>query len=184
MDLQQLIKEAKQGSSAAEKCLFDELCGRMLALCGRYVKNMHDAEEVMLDGFYKFFNGLDGFSYQHDAALHAWVKKIMVNECLMFLRKKNNFNLVPETDAEELPLQEDALNNMSAAEIFSMIVQLPVGYRTVFNLHVMEGMEHKEIAALLGITEGTSKSQLSRAKTLLQKILFQKGVNYGKQQSR
>lgn len=184
MNLQQLIREAKQGSSAAEKCLFDEFGGKMLALCCRYVKSPEDAEEIMLDGFCKFLKGLHAFQYQSDAALYMWLKKMMVNECLMFLRRKNNFNMVRETDAEEIPLQEEALNNLSAAEIFSMIVQLPVGYRTVFNLHIMEGMEHKEIAETLGITEGTSKSQLSRAKSLLQKLLTQKGVSYAKQQSR
>ena len=184
MNFEKLIVEAKQGSSAAEKWLYDMLADKLFFLCCRYVKKREDAEEIMLDGFYKFFKNINTFHYQDDGALYAWLKKIMVNECLMFLRKKKSFSMVADTDAETIPLQEDALNNLSAAEIFSMIVQLPVGYRTVFNLNVMEGMEHKEIAALLGIAEGTSKSQLSKAKSLLQKMLFQNGIIYARQKTR
>ena len=86
--------------------------------------------------------------------------------------------MVTEKEADDVALQEDALSNLSAAEIFSLIIQLPVGYRTVFNLSVMEDMDHKEIAALLGIAEGTSRSQLSKAKSLLQQMLIEKGVTY------
>src|SRR5665213_1891538 len=180
MDISELIKEAKQGSAAAEKCLFDQMADKLLMICRRYVKNPEDAEEIMLDGFYKFFKNLSSFTYQGDAALFAWLKKIMINECLMFLRKKNVFSIVSDSDAADIPLEEDALNNLSAAEIFNLIIQLPVGYRTVFNLYEIEGMKHKEIAELLNISEGTSKSQLSKAKILLQKMLSQKGIEYVK----
>lgn len=183
MDISQLIKEAKQGSTAAQKCLFDEMADRLLMICRRYVKNREDAEEMMLNGFYKFFKNLSSFSYQSDAALFAWLKKIMVNECLMFLRKKNVFTISSDLVAEEISLQEEALNNLSAAEIFNLVVQLPVGYRTVFNLYEIEGMSHKDIAALLNISEGTSKSQLSKSKVLLQKMLLKKGVEYVKRKS-
>jgi RNA polymerase sigma-70 factor (ECF subfamily) len=178
MSLPELIKEAKQGSAAAQKCLFDQFADKMMMVCRRYVKSIQDAEELMLDGFYKFFKNLHAFHYQGDASLYAWLKKIMINECLMFLRKKSVFTMVSETAAEELSLQEEAFNNLSAAEIFNLIVQLPVGYRTIFNLYAVEGMSHKEIADLLGIAEGTSKSQLSKAKTLLQKMLLQNQTDY------
>lgn len=184
MDNAKLIKEATLGSRAAQKCLFDLLADKMMLVCCRYVKNTEDAQELMLDGFYKFFKHINTFHYQGDAALYGWVKKIMVNECLMFLRKKNVFSIVAETLADETALEEEALNNLSAAEIFSLVVQLPVGYRTVFNLHVIEGMEHKEIAALLNIAEGTSKSQLSKAKSLLQKMLLQKDIVYVKRKTK
>jgi RNA polymerase sigma factor (sigma-70 family) len=183
MDIAILIKEAKHGSTAAQKCLFNALADKMLLVCCRYVKRKEDAEELLLDGFYKFFKGLHSFTYQGEAALYAWLKRIMINECLMFLRKKNVFTIVTESAAEEVVLEEAALNNLSAAEIFNLIVTLPVGYRTVFNLYVVEGMEHKEIAALTGITEGTSKSQLSKARALLQKMLSQKGIEYVKQKA-
>jgi RNA polymerase sigma-70 factor (ECF subfamily) len=178
MNIAQLVTEAKQGNTAAQQLLFTLLADKMLLVCRRYVKNREDAEEVLQDGFYKFFKNLPGFQYMGDAALVGWLKKIMINECLMLLRKKNVFRMVAETAAEDIPLQEDALNRLSAAEIINLIMQLPVGYRTVFNLHVVEGMEHGEIARLLGIAEGTSKSQLSKAKSLLQKMLLQKSNNY------
>ena len=178
METSELIKEAKQGSGAAQKCLFDQLAEKMAFVCRRYVKNSEDAEELLLDGFYKFFKKLSSFNYQGDAALYVWLKRIMINECLMFLRKKNVFTIVTEATAEEIPLQEEALNNLSAGEIFNLIVQLPVGYRTIFNLHVIEGMPHREIAELLGIAEGTSKSQFSKAKILLQKLLLQNDTEY------
>ncbi|HMK03029.1 MAG TPA: RNA polymerase sigma factor [Ferruginibacter sp.] len=183
MDIAQLVKEAKRGSKAAQQCLFDQFADKMLMLCRRYVKNREDAEEMMLDGFYKFFKNLPAFTYQGDAALHAWLKRIMVNECLMFLRKKNVFTIVTESTAEENVLAEEALSNLSAAEIFNLVVQLPVGYRTVFNLYVIEGFDHKEIAAMMGISEGTSKSQLSKARSLLQKMLSQKGIEYVKRKA-
>lgn len=173
MDISQLIKEARQGSVAAQKCLFDQFEGKMVMVCRRYVKTPEDAEELMLDGFYKFFKNISSFNYQGDAALFAWLKKIMINECLMFLRRKTIFTIVSESAAEELLLEEDVLNKLSAAEIFNLVVQLPVGYRTIFNLYAIEGWSHGEIAELLGIAEGTSKSQLSKARSLLQKMLLQ-----------
>ena len=184
MDIAQLVKEAKQGSASAQKCLFDLLADRMMLLCRRYVKNAEDAEEVLLDGFYKFYKNMPAFQYQGEAALVAWLKKIMVNECLMLLRKKNVFTIVTESVAEEIPLQAEALDHLSAKEIFELVVKLPVGYRTVFNLFEIEGMDHKEIATLLGIAEGTSKSQLSKAKNLLQKNLLNNGTRYAKQKTR
>ncbi len=184
MDTSELIKEAKQGSAAAQKYLFDQWAEKMMLVCRRYVKNEEDAEELLLDGFYKFFKKIAAFSYQGDAALHSWLKKIMINECLMFLRKKNVFNIVTEASANEISLQEEALDNLSASEIFNLIVQLPVGYRTVFNLHVIEGMTHKEIAEVLRISEGTSKSQFSKAKLVLQKILLQNNTEYVKRRTK
>ena len=153
-------------------------------LCRRYVKSQEDAEERMLDGFYKFFKTLPKFQYLSDAALHAWLKKTMVNECLMQLRKKNVFNIVSESMASELSLEEDMLDELSAEEIFNLVVQLPLGYRTVFNLYVIEGFDHKEIAGILNISEGTSKSQLSKSKGLLQKMLLSKGNEHARQQSK
>ncbi len=184
MKLADLLKEAKLGSAAAQKYLFDRLSDNMMLLCCRYVKNREDAEEILLDGFFKFYKNLPAFQYKGDAALYSWLKKIMINECLMFLRKKNVFTIVTESAAEDLSLNEDALNNLSAAEIFGLVIQLPVGYRTVFNLFEIEGIGHSEISQLLGITEGTSKSQLSKAKTLLQKMLLQKGTEYVKRKSK
>lgn len=183
MNLHQLVKEAKQGSSAAQKCLYDAFSGGMLLVCCRYVKDRQDAEELMLNGFYKFFTSLHSFQYHSDAGLYGWVKKIMINECLMFLRKTNLLLIATESVADEVQLQEEALNNLSAAEIFRYITQLPPGYRIVFNLYEIDGFSHKEIAKQLDITEGTSKSQLSKAKKMLQKVISQNQETYGTKKS-
>ena len=183
MDVSQLIKNARLGNAASQKCLFDLFSDKMMLVCRRYLKNPEDAEEVLLDGFYKFFKTLSSFHYLGEASLYGWLKKIMINESLMTLRKRNVFTIIIESDVEDIQLEEEALNNLSAKEIFELIIQLPVGYRTVFNLYVIEGMDHKEIATLMGIAEGTSKSQLSKAKSLLQKKLLQNGTGYFKRKS-
>ncbi len=179
-DIPQLIQDAKQGKAAAQQCLFDRQADAMLLVCRRYIKSSTDAEEAMLDGWYKFFTTLSSFTYRDEATLAAWIKKIMVNECLMRLRKKNVFVLLNEEKIETIELEEEALSRLSAKEILELILRLPAGYRTVFNLHEIEGLDHKEIAALLGIAEGTSKSQLSKAKALLQRNLSQRGNDYAK----
>jgi len=179
MDQQQLIRECRLGSMAAQKCLFDHYAPAMVMICARYVKNEQDAEEVMLDGFFKFFKNISKFQYHGDAATYSWLRKIMVNECLMFLRKSNAFIITAEISiVDTATLQHNVLDKLDAEEIYRMIVQLPVGYRTVFNLFVIEGLGHKEIAGLLDITEGTSKSQLAKARALLQKMLIQKNDTY------
>ena len=177
MNNSELIKEAKRGSAAAQKWLFDQFAGKMLIVCRRYVKTPEDAEELLLNGFYKFFKKISSFTYQDDAALYMWLKRIMINECLMFLRVKNAFTIVTEAVAEEIPLQEDALDNLSAEEIIRVIIQLPVGYRTVFNLYAIDGMTHVEIAKQLNSSEGTSRSQYCKAKILLQNMFHRTKYN-------
>ena len=184
MNISDQIEDARSGNAAAQKVLFNRLADPMMAVCCRYVKSREDAEEVLLDGFYKFFSNLQGFKFQGEAALYAWIKKIMVNECLMFLRRHHSFAVVGELEAEAVLREEEPLADLSAAEILELIVRLPVGYRTVFNLHVIEGMEHREIAGMLGIAEGTSKSQLRKAKLLLRKMLSLKGIQYVQRKNR
>lgn len=184
MDLGKIIQECKQGSAAAQKYLFDEYAERMLVVCYRYVKNREDAEELMLNGFFNFFKHIRRFNYEGESSLLPWLKKIMVNECLMFLRKKNVFHLAAENEVKEIPANEEILSGISAEDIYKLILELPTGYRTVFNLYVIEGMSHKEIAGALHISEGTSKSQLSKARSLLQQMLLQNNHCYAREQSR
>ena len=178
MDTVQLLKEARQGSAAAQKYLFDIWSGKMMLVCVRYLKNEQDAEEVLLDGFYKFFKNLPGFTYNGEAALHGWLKKIMVNECLMFLRKKHKALLFPEENLPQVPVNAAILMQLDAEALNSLILQLPMGYRTVFNLYVVEGYDHKEIAAMLNINENTSRSQLMKAKGKLKAMVEQKNISY------
>jgi len=184
MELQQLLKECKKGSITAHKYLYDTYALQMFLLCRRYMKSDVLAEEVMMNGFLKMFHSLQQFSYQDDISALAWIKKIMVNECLQVLRQKNSFLLTTEEVANELVSNNDIIAKLSADEIFKAITQLPVGYRTVFNLYVMEEMSHKEIAALLGITEGTSKSQLSKARSVLQQLIIQNNRDYAGRKAR
>ena len=176
MELQQLLKECKRNSVTAQKYLFDRYANRFFLLCRRYLKTNEQAEEVLMNGFLKIFHSMNKFNYTTDAATISWMKRIMVNECLQELRKKNSFLLVAEELAEDISTSDDILANMAATEIYQLIMQLPTGYRTVFNLAVIEQMSHKEIAAVLRISEGTSKSQLSKARQMLQQMLEQQNT--------
>lgn len=141
-----------------------------MILCLRYVTIAEDAQETLMDGFVQAFRNIGSFEYRGPGSLRAWLKKIMVNQCLMRLRKRKQYfidaDLVSEHPAAAYddPIPE----RMSASELMKIIHTLPDGYRTVFNLFVFEEMGHREIAALLGISENTSKSQLHKARQLLQ----------------
>ena len=150
----------------------------MLALCRRYTGNLHDAEDVMLEGFMKVFQKIG--QYQGSGSFEGWIKRIMINEALGFLRK--NKSMYVETDIEELeekPELDRLYTALEVEDLISMIDGLPPGYRIVFNLYAIEGFSHREIGRKLGISENTSKSQLSRARALLRKRLLsiQKSMN-------
>ena len=172
MTEQKTIEGCKRHDRTAQKHLWDAYADAMLMVCMRYVKSLPDAEELMLNGFYNFFNKIDRFDYSGPGSVGPWLKKIMVNECLAFLRKKGGLQLTPETGGMEVATDNDIIGRMSASEIYRYIIELPPGYRTVFNLYVVEGMSHKEIAGLLEISEGTSKSQLNKARAMLQKRII------------
>lgn len=165
------IEGCKKQDRISQKYLFDTYSDGMLMVCLRYVRALHDAEEIMLNGFYSFFRAIAGFEYRGPGSVGGYLKKIMVNECLMFLRRKSALSMSAEDHAVDVPADDGQLARMAAGEILRLVMQLPDGYRTVFNLFVIEGYSHKEISALLGIAEGTSKSQLNKARMLLQKVL-------------
>ena len=168
---QKAIEGCKRNDRICQKYLFDAYSDKMLMVCVRYVKSLPDAEELMLNGFMKFYQYIERFSQEGTGGVGGWLRKIMINECLMFLRKKGGLQIKPEEAGIEAGDTEIILAGIHAAEIFKMILELPVGYRTVFNLYVMEGLTHKEIASELGISEGTSKSQLNRARMMLLSVL-------------
>lgn len=171
MTLKELIKEAKNDSKAAQQALYNRLSGINYLLCLRYVKNQSDAEERMIDGFCKFFQMLKDHEYKSDPTVYLLLTRIMTNECIDFLRKKKAFEIIAEPSEMDAVLEEDKLDKLSVEEIHAMIRQLPMGARTVFNLYAVEGFKHEEIAEQLGISVSTSKSQLARARTLLQKTI-------------
>ncbi len=171
MELSELIKECREERLTAQKWLYDRYAVSFFLLCRRYLKTDEAAEDCMMSGFLKIFKGLGGFEYKNETATVAWMKRIMVNECLQQLRKKEPFFFVVEEAAQDITVASSVLDQLSAEELFQLITKLPIGYRTVFNLYAVEGLKHQEIAKELGITEGTSKSQLNRARILLQQML-------------
>ena len=171
----ELAEACAAGRRDAQKALYDRFCDDMLLLCLRYIGNSEDAREVLMDGFYNCFKSIKTFQYLGEGSLKAWLKKIVVNCCLMRLRKRmppSASEIGPET---EISMEEDTLSKLSAKEILTMIQKLPAGYRTVFNLYFFEDCTHREIAQLLRVSENTSKSQLAKAKASLQKMLAAAG---------
>ncbi len=178
MELSKLIAECRQQRTSAQKCVYDYFATAMFLLCRRYLKTDHEAEEAMMNGFLKFFTQLHQLVHTSDAATVAWIKKIMINACLMMLRQRNSFLQVVEDLPECTDQDETALAKLNAGEIFQVVTQLPIGYRTVFNLYAIEGYSHKEIAETLDISEGTSKSQLSKARGMLQALIAKNEQHY------
>src|SRR5436189_12901 len=131
MSLAKSITEAKKGSLAAQRLLFEQLSRRSKILCLRYVKNQEDADEVMQDGFHKFFKSLPNFNYESENSLYAFIKRIMLNECLMLLRKKETLVLVAETNIPDDPIAPEVFGKMDAIAITRLIMRLPDCYSTV-----------------------------------------------------
>lgn len=166
---QHLAKLCGKGDRVAQKKLYDEYAEYLLLVAYRYIPGEHDAREVLMDALLSAYKNIDRFTWQGEGSLRAWLKKIVVNQALMFLRKKNRQLLqMDDVIAEEVATDTDALHKLSVKELMNIIHRLPDGYRTVFNLYVFEGMTHKEIGRLLDISENTSKSQLHKAKSMLQ----------------
>jgi len=180
MTEQKAIEGCKKQDRVSQKFLFDKYSDGMLVVCLRYVKHLPDAEDCMLNGFYNFYKTADRFIDNGQGSISGWLKKIMVNECLMLLRKKGGLKIIEEQHAAEVAIDDGQIDRMSANEIFRMILDLPVAHRTVFNLFAKEGYSHKEIAAALGISERTSKSYLNKARAMLQKVMKQNGCYYEK----
>lgn len=160
-----LIEACKRGDRGAQNALYKKLGPKMFSVCKRYMKDQMEAEDVLMEGFMKVFLRISDF--KEEGSLEGWIRRIMVNECLMSLRnRKMEFVLAEEAVIVAEPAA--ILEQLSRDEIHALIMSLPDGFRTVFNLYAIEGYSHAEIAEKLGITEGTSKSQLSRARVFLQ----------------
>jgi RNA polymerase sigma factor (sigma-70 family) len=167
MQHRQLIKDCIKGKAASQKELYDLFAGAMLAVCYRYTKSLADAEDVLQDGFIKVFQNLS--SFREEGELGAWIRRIMVNTAINFLKKKKEYQYDMSFLSEPLhPISEDNPElKLRTRELADLIRQLPSGYQTIFNLHAVEGYTHVEIGQLLGINESTSRSQYMRARNLL-----------------
>lgn len=167
---EELSLQCQRGDMQARRTLYECYGGGLMAICLRYIGDRETAEDVLHDGFLRIFQSIKQFSYQGEGSLKAWLSRVMVNEALGYLRKKN-VQLQQEvlmTEIPDVPDTDDSdLNDIPRSVLMKFISELPDGYRTVFNLYVFEEKSHKEIASLLGITEHTSSSQFYRAKSLL-----------------
>ncbi|WP_231931256.1 MULTISPECIES: RNA polymerase sigma factor [Bizionia] len=166
-----LIKKAAKNDREAQQVLFDTHAPKMLSVCRYYVKDFQKAEEVMLNGFLKAFTHLKQF--QDTGSFEGWLRKIMVREAISYLRQAKKIEF-PVDDLESNQYQESYNNvhsNMDVAQIQQLIDELPEGYKIVFVMYAIEGYKHQEIADMLSITEGTSKSQLFKARKQLQQQL-------------
>ena len=172
-DEHRLIIQCIKGDEQARKAVYMQYVEEMMVLCLRYIADREDAREVMMDAFLKFFSSLKDFEYRGQGSVRAWLKKITVNYCLMFLRKRTvAFDQLNDNSHSELASAGDVTGQMNVKDILKLIHELPPGCKTVFNLYVFEELTHKDIALMLNITEGTSKSQLHLARKILkEKIL-------------
>ncbi len=175
-ELEQLIAACKSEDRRAQQALYDRYSPIFFGVCKRYVKNREDAEDVLVEAFYKILTNIDSFKGQ--GSFEGWMRRIVINESLMFLRKQHNFNLTveinPQIDGDIDPVSP--VDELQAQDILNLLDGLPTGYRTVFNLYAVEGFKHREIADMLGISINTSKSQLILAKKRLKELLEE--LNY------
>jgi len=167
----ELIEGCRRHEPHAQRQLYDLFSGRMYALCNRYVKNKMEAEDVLISSFTKAFDRIH--QYKGEGSFEGWLRKIMVNESLSYLRKNKNMYLETDIEAVTHELNFEKIDTqLETEDLLKMINELPTGYRIVFNMYTIDGFSHKEISNHLGITENTSKSQLSRARAMLQQNIM------------
>lgn len=163
----ELIQKCYDGDRTAYRKFYEFYAGELLAIAFRYMKTKQEAEDVVQESFIKAFKNLASFDKK--ASLKTWLVRIVINTALNMLRKQHNNQNIDEFG--DVKLSVLPLDNYNYTELVSFIQQLPAGCRSVFNLYAIEGYSHKEIASLLSISQGTSKSQYHRAKILLQKMI-------------
>lgn len=175
---EELIEGCKKGKRWAQSELYNRYSASMLAVSMRYCRNVSEAEDALQEAFIRIFKYVKNFKGRHDGSLSAWIKTIVVNTTLSHNRNNKKHHYTEDVDdlhvsADPVPLFDDEVDvsRRKQEAIMKSMQKLPVGYRTVFNLYVVEGYTHKEIAEILGISENTSKSQLSKARKYLKKLL-------------
>lgn len=165
-----LIQKCRQSERQAQHELYAKYASKMHAISLRYVKDEAEAEDVTITAFVKIFEKIN--QYKGEGSFEGWMRRVVVNQALGYIRKNKSMYL--EVDIEKADYEPDYSTlgtQLEAEDLLNLVQQLPIGYQTVFNLYAIEGYSHKEISDQLGITENTSKSQLSRARALLQKKL-------------
>jgi len=170
----ELIERCLENDSRAQELLYKRFSRRMYGVCLRFARNTLEADDILQEGFIKVFSFLKEF--RHDGSLEGWIRRIIVNTAINYYNSKQNEWSETSIDKAESyqSVSEDILEKISTADLLNLIHELPEGYRLVFNLYIIEGYNHKEIAEMLNISENTSKSQLSRARMALQQRLTQR----------
>ncbi len=168
-----LIRQCTKGDRIAQKQLYDRFASRMLGVCLRYAQDYQSAEDILQEGFIKAFRHIERFRFE--GSFEGWLRRIMVNTAIEAHRRKNNMYPILDVEQQEVEFyDEDALDKLAAEDLMAMINTLSPGYKTVFSLYAIEGFSHKEIAEQLNISEGTSKSQLARARYILMEMVEQR----------
>ncbi len=169
---EQIIAGCIAGDRKYQELLYKKFSGKMYAVCLRYAGEQNTAQDTLQDGFIRVYKNIEKF--RSEGSFEGWVRRIFINTSLEALRKKGNMYVVSDTTNMKLEQhEENSLQRLMKEDLMAMIESLSAGYRTVFNLYVIEGYSHKEIGEMLNVTEGTSKSQLARARYLLQKKIAQ-----------
>lgn len=172
---QDILEACIKGNTHSQKILYDIFAPTMFGICLRYANDFHQAEDLLQEGFIKVFSKLD--LYKNKGSFEGWMKRIFINTAIEHYRKNvklNHLSVLQEAQAHTI--ESDALQNLVQQDLLEMIQRLPLGYRTVFNLYAIEGYNHREIGELLNISTGTSKSQLARARSALQKMVKASGL--------
>ena len=166
--VKELVERIRQKDQRAMSQLYQMYIGELSSVCYRYVPSGEDAKDVLQNSFVKIFTSLPTIDYRSEEALRGWMRRIVVNEALLFLRERRKLHFEPIMSQTTIPDDEEPESEQMLPDVLHRLVsQLPDGYRTVLNLYVFEGCSHRQIAELLGITESTSASQLYFAKRLL-----------------
>lgn len=174
-----LLQRVQKGDLAAAESLYRLHVRYLSALCSRYLANDEDIKDVLQDSFLKIYSSIAAFQYRGPGSLRGWMAKITLNEALKFLRNANRLSTV-DVDEQQLDVADDNLEteHIPTDVLHQFVRELPDGYRTVFNLYVIDDKSHKEIAQLLGIRENTSASQLHKAKAILAHKIRQYKTHY------
>lgn len=173
MSEEELIEGCKKGKRKAQSQLYNQYCGAMLAIAMRYCENRSEAEDALQDAFVNIFRRIKDFEGRREGSFTAWIKTIVINSALSLNRKNKKHNYTEDVtelriaDPDVQSVEEDNSDEIKKQMIMNAVQELPAGYRAVFNLYVMEGYSHKEIAEILEVSENTSKSQLSKARKYL-----------------
>jgi len=172
-----LVRRCLKNEISAYKELYEKYAPKMFGICLRYAKDFHSAEDILQDGFTKIYKNLKKFRFE--GSFEGWLKRIIVNTAIEKYRKKVSlYPIVDIGDSEREKVYDNTLNRLQAEDIMKMVEKLSPGYKTVFNLYVIDGYPHKDIGLMLGISEGTSKSQLARARYLLQEMIINLDESY------